>query len=80
MAIKIFCNACHQYIKDAPRVEIRNLTGDEICQSCEVKVKNAFDGVEKSARRAIVQIEQLRDQKKAELERMSKKVIKANDD
>ena len=80
MAVKIFCNACKGFIKDANKVEIRALTGEEICESCEKGVKNAFDDVDKAAKRAIVQIESLRDQKKAELERMAKKVIKSDDD
>lgn len=80
MAVKIFCNACKGFIKNANRNEIKNLTGDEICQPCEANVKNAFDEVTKAAKRAVVQIERVRDQKKAELERMAKKVIKADDD
>ena len=80
MAVKVFCNACHGFIKEAQRNEIHNLTGEEICEGCQSKVKNAFDDIEKASKRAIVQIESLRDQKKAELERMAKKVIKADDD
>jgi hypothetical protein len=79
MAVKIFCSACQQFIKDATRVEIRTVTGEEICSDCEKGVKNAFDEVEKSARRAIVQIETVRDQAKANLERLYKKVIKPDE-
>lgn len=79
MAVKVFCSACREYIKDANPKEIRNLTGDEICDSCRVSVKNAFDEVEKYAKRGIVQIESLRDQIKAGLERMAKKVIKPDE-
>ena len=80
MAVKIFCNACHKFIKDATKNEIHSLTGNEICESCEQGVKSAFDEIDKASKRAIVQIETLRDKKKSELEQMAKKVIKADDD
>jgi len=80
MAVKIFCNACQQFIKNANRKEFTSLTGEEICVSCETKVKNAFDDITKAAQRGIVQIEKLRDETKAVLDLMRKKVIKADDD
>lgn len=80
MAVKIFCNMCQTYIKDAiNKNEIRNLTGSEVCESCSSKAKTAMDEIIKASKRSIVQIESLRDQRKAELERMYKKVIKADE-
>jgi len=76
MSVKIFCNACQRFIKDASKNDLNILTGQEVCQDCEQKVKSAFDEVEKVARRGIVQIERKRDDLRAELERMVKKVIK----
>ena len=79
MAVKIFCNACQKYIKDATKNDLNGLTGQEGCVDCQQKVKTAFDDVEKVARRGIVQIERKRDDLRAELERMVKKVIKADE-
>ena len=79
MAVKIFCNACHGFIKDADKNEIRALTGEEICQNCEAKVKNAFDEVTKIAQRGIVQLEKKRDDIKAEMDGLRKKVIRSDE-
>lgn len=80
MAVKIFCNSCQQFIKNASKNDFNKLTGSEICEACEAQVKGAFDAVDKTARRGIVQIERQRDDIKAELERMAKKVIKPDDE
>ena len=79
MAVKIFCNSCQEFIKNATKNDLNGLTGQEICQPCEAKVKSAFDEVEKAARRGIVQIERKRDDIKVTLERMSKKVMKPDE-
>lgn len=80
MAVKIFCNSCQKFIKNAKKNDLNILTGSEICQECEETVKTAFEEVEKAARRGIVQIEKKRDTIKANLERMVKKVIKPDDE
>jgi len=79
MAVKIFCNACRGFIKDAERSEIRNLTGEEICTDCDSRVGNAFDEVDKIAKRGIVQLERKRDNIKAEMDGLRKKVIKSDE-
>lgn len=80
MAVKIFCNSCQNFIKNATRNDLNVLTGEEICPGCETRVRTAVDDIEKASRRAIVQIETKRDKAKADLERMYKKVIKPDDD
>ena len=80
MSVKIFCNSCQTFIKNASKNDFNKLTGSEICEPCETQVKSAFDAVDKAARRGIVQVERQRDDIKAELERMAKKVIKPDDD
>ena len=79
MSVKVFCNGCQQYIKDVGKKDIRSLTGNEICEICSTKARTAFDDIDKASKRAIVQIETLRDQRKAELESMYKKVIKSDE-
>jgi len=79
MAVKIFCNACQSFIKNATKNDLNTLTGDEICSSCETRINTMFVDVEKSARRGIVQIERKRDDIRAELERMMKKVITSDE-
>ncbi len=75
MAVKVFCNACQTFIKNADRNDLRVLTGEEICETCHAGVDNAFDEVHKIAQRGIVQMERVRDDIKAEMDRLRKKVI-----
>lgn len=79
MAIKIFCNACKGFIKNAEKGEIKSLTGEEICVDCEKLVTNAFTHVTKMAQRGVLQLEKKRDDIKAEMDRLRKKVIKADE-
>jgi hypothetical protein len=79
MAVKVFCNACHRFIKEANRNEIKTLTGEEICQNCETTVHNLFADVGKVAQRGIVQLEKKRDDIKAEMDSLRKKVIKGDE-
>ena len=79
MAVKIFCNACKGFIKNATKNEIRSLTGEEVCTDCEALVKNLFDQVSKVAQRGIVQLERKRDKIKVEMDTLRKKVIKADE-
>ncbi|MHC4397761.1 MAG: hypothetical protein ACYS1A_19120 [Planctomycetota bacterium] len=76
MAIKIFCNGCQKYIRDAKYGEIASLKGTEICSDCESRHKTALDEVEKIARRGIVRIETARDKIKADIEEAMRNVIK----
>lgn len=79
MAVKVFCNACHGFIKEADKNQIRTLTGEEICEDCETIVENLFTDVGKVAQRGIVQLEKKRDDIKAEMDSLRKKVIKRDE-
>ena len=73
MAAKIFCNACHHYIRDAgPEDDLR---GAHICQNCAKKHENALEMVEKTAKRGIVRIERARDDVNAKIEDIMRRVI-----
>lgn len=75
MAVKIFCNACQNYIRDAKPDEISSLRGTEICVNCEQRHKTALDEVEKIAKRGIVRIENARDKIKANLDEAMRRII-----
>jgi hypothetical protein len=76
MAVKIFCNACQNFIRDARRDELSDLKGTEICVPCETRVKGLYDEVEKVARRSIVKIQTASDKGKADMEEAMRRVIK----
>jgi hypothetical protein len=78
MAVKIFCNACQKYIRDAKRDEIPSLKGTEICEACEQGHLALLDQVEKIAKRGIVQIENKRDKVKADIDEAVRKVVRAD--
>ena len=77
MAVKLFCNACQQFIRDIDGKELGTLHGDEICESCKSHIESVFNDVDKVSRQGIVRIERARDDIKAKLERMIKHVIKS---
>ena len=69
--IKIFCNSCHEFIRDVGLKEINSLSGQEICGKCgqgitsrvaviEKKATQAISAIEKTKEGAISQINQIR--------------------
>jgi len=42
MAIKVFCNICEKFIKNAEQSEFQKLTGNEMCTECGEKVKGLY--------------------------------------
>jgi len=80
MSVKIFCNSCLKFIKDASPNEISMLKGTEICTECEGKFANAMDEVIKISKRGIVQIERKRDDCKVKLEEAMRNVIGGEDE
>jgi len=42
MAIKVYCNICEKFIKNAEQPEFLKLTGKEICKECGVKVGKLY--------------------------------------
>lgn len=78
MSVRIFCNSCQTFIRGAKKEEIKQLTGEEICEGCAGKMQTSIDSIEKSAARAIKQIETKRNDSKALLSRMIKKAVKGD--
>lgn len=76
MAVKIFCNACQTFIRDARRDELSSLQGTEICAGCETRIKGIFDEVEKIGRRSVIKIETATGKGRADLEEAMRRVIK----
>ena len=75
MAVKVFCNVCHHFIKDVNKGDLRNLTGDEICPSCSEISLSIFKEVDTIAKRGIIEIEKDRDKIKAKMENLARKVL-----
>ena len=80
MAVKIFCNSCQKFIKDASPNEISLLRGTEICTDCEAGFSKAMEEIERISKRGIVQIERKRDDIKAKLEEAMRSVIGGEDE
>ncbi len=77
MAVKIFCNACQRFIRDARnKNEINDLTGHEICQDCEQSVSQVLVEIERTAKRAVTAIQGLLSTCKAEIEENMRRVVK----
>ena len=79
MAVKIFCNCCQEFIKEAKPSEICNLKGTEICTKCESKVNETLKEIEKISTRAAHQIAEVRDQAKAQMEEAKRRVVAGKD-
>ena len=76
MAVKIFCNACQRFIRDAKAHELSELKGTEICQECEGRIKGLWDEVESVAKKGTVKIENAVSKAKADMEEAMRRVIK----
>jgi len=75
MAVKIFCNMCQEFIRDAKAAEISNLRGTEICATCDKKTGGFIVDMEKVSLKAVKQIQDIANRAKADLEEMKKRVI-----
>lgn len=73
MALKIFCDACQCYIRDAHPSD--QLTGEEICSACKDKMANTFKEVDKIAKRAISVIQTKQSAAQAQLEEAMRRVV-----
>lgn len=76
MAIKIFCNACQRYIRDARPNEISELKGIEICTDCEDRIKGLWNDVEKLQKQLEQRARVMFSDAKAQLDGAVKKVIR----
>lgn len=78
MALKIFCDACQSYIRDARPND--DLTGQEICVNCKEKMQNTFTEVDRIAKRAISTIQKKQSAAQAKLEEAMRRVIDGEDE
>jgi len=76
MSLKLFCNVCHNFIREATAKDVGKLTGEEICPDCMGKTKDAYDAIEKSAHRTCRKIDALAQKGRAELELIMARVMK----
>ena len=75
MAIKIFCNSCQKYIRDAKPGEISSLRGIEICQECEGAYSDFIKKIQKAADRAVDKITSAAKNFQAEAEEAKRHII-----
>ena len=75
MSVKIFCNSCQKYIKDADKNELKTLDGNEICEDCLKFTLNKIEEIKRVARQGVVNIEKTRDSALVDLDRSIRKVI-----
>ena len=80
MSVKIFCNSCQKFIKDADKNQIKSLDGNEICENCLAFNQDKIKDIQQVARKGIVQIERARDAALAELDRSIRKVIHSDEE
>ena len=74
--IKLFCNQCQRYIRDAVQKDMSKLVGDEICEDCRDRNKEAFKEVDMIQRQASSAINALADKYKVQLDEAIRKVLK----
>ena len=77
--IKIFCNQCQKYIKDAELKEMSKLTGDEVCSDCTERNRETFADVEKAQKQAVSEINHLADKHKVTLDELIRKRLKGEE-
>jgi hypothetical protein len=75
MSVKIFCNSCQKFIKDANKNELKSLDGNEICEECLNFTLAKIEDIKRVARQGIVTVEKTRDKALADLDRSIRKVI-----
>ena len=80
MAIKIFCNSCQKYIRDAKPGEISSLRGIEICEECEKGYSEYIKAVQKAADRAIDKITSAAKNFQVQAEEAKKHIVKPEEE
>jgi excinuclease UvrABC ATPase subunit len=76
MSVKLFCNQCQKHIRDAEQRDFAKLTGEEICEDCAGRNKQAFKEIDKIQAEARAVINKLGDKYKVMLDETFRKVIK----
>ena len=75
MAVKIFCNCCESFIRNAKPNEIANLKGTEICETCSGKMAKTLEEIETIYKRFMSSVQLARNTAKDEIEEARRKVI-----
>jgi hypothetical protein len=78
MSVKIFCNSCQKFIKDASKNELKTLDGNEICEKCLNFTLAKIEDIKRIARQGIVTVEKARDKALVDLDRSIRKVIQSD--
>ena len=64
MAVKVFCSACDEFIKDVDIAELQKLTGKEKCTDCGKKFAELYQLVDKLIKDYTAEIEKMLGQAK----------------
>lgn len=80
MAVKIFCNSCQKYIRDARRDELSELKGTEICEACASFAEDSKTQINKARQRAVQKVNQKADKAIADIEDIMRRVIEGGQD
>ena len=75
MAVKIFCNCCENFIRNAKPNEISQLKGSEVCEGCASKMSKTLDDIETIFNRFQSAVKLARDTAKGEIEEARRRVI-----
>lgn len=75
MAVKIFCNQCTNFIREARQAEFSKLTGEEICQTCRERNLKTFSEVEKARDAAIAHIKRVASEHLVKLDEAMRRVV-----
>ena len=77
MAIKVFCDACETFIRNARDDELSDLKGGVICPDCEGKINELFTFLDKHQKQTEQKIRVVFSDARATLERRVRKVMKS---
>ena len=75
MAVKIFCNCCENFIRNAKANEIAQLKGTEVCEPCSEKMAKTLADIEMIYKRFMSAVQLARDTAKGEIEEARRRVI-----
>jgi hypothetical protein len=75
--LKLFCNICHELIKEVDPISASKLSGSEVCPKCREGMQNAVSSIKILANRKQIALKKLADKAVAELELAINRALKA---
>ncbi len=57
MAVRVFCSACDEFIKDVEAGELQRLTGKEKCEDCGKKIKELYQSLDVHHKEYVAELE-----------------------